>query len=67
MLGLFSGEDIEIVDFKPPPMEFMFEISVKYLIWSPPAVFFELGFSCTATLEFALVRTIKLFCDFLYP
>lgn len=32
MIGLFSGGDIEIVEFHPPPIEFVFEKSIDILL-----------------------------------
>lgn len=59
MLGLFMGEDFEIVAFHPPPMEFLFEMELQILIFAPPLVYLKLGFSASATLEYALVLDTK--------
>ena len=55
LLGIFSGKDIEIVDFKPPPMVFVFKVEISILLFVPPAVYLVLGFSASATVEYALV------------
>lgn len=55
LLGLFTGKDIEIVEFHPPPMTFSFEIEFSVVIWTPPIVNLVLGFGCSATLDYALV------------
>lgn len=56
LLGLFSGEDIELVDFRPPPMVFGFEKEISILLFAPPTIYLIFGFGASATLEFALVR-----------
>ena len=56
IIGLFSGEDIEILEFRPPPMTFEFDKDIKILVWSPPSIYVVLGFAVEATLEVALVR-----------
>lgn len=59
MLGLFMGEDFEIVAFHPPPMVFLFEMEWQILIFTPPLVYLKIGFSASATLEYALVLDTK--------
>lgn len=57
LLGLFSGEDMEILDFRPPPMVFGIEIEISILLYSPPFIYLVFGFGATATLEFAMVSS----------
>ena len=61
VLDLLGGKDIELVDFRPPRMSLRFEVSRKWLIFtcclSYVKVYLELGFSATATLEIAMVRS----------
>ena len=58
LLGLFSGEDIEIIEFHPPPMVFVFEKEYDILLYGGgPLVYLNLGFGASVTLEYAIVRT----------
>lgn len=60
ILGLFSGNDIEIIEFHPPPMEFVFEKELSILLYGGgPLIYLKLGFGASATVEFALVRNTK--------
>ena len=54
LLNLFMGGDIEIVDFHPPPMEYLFEYTQKIPIHTPPTINLILGFRASATLDYAL-------------
>ena len=58
MLGVFSGKDIEIIEFHPPPMEFVFEKELKKVFWPWPRIEAGATFRASATLEFALVRNV---------
>lgn len=53
LLSLFIGGDIEIVDFHPPPLIYMFEYTQKIPLYA--VVNLVLGFRVSATLEFSLV------------
>ena len=70
IVGLLVGEDIEIIDFKPPEMTFSFEKDIPITVWSPPNINIVLGFGFSATLEIALVSIfspvslVSLFPDF---
>ena len=55
IVGLLAGEDIEIIDFKPPEMTFSFEKDIPITVWTPPNINIVLGFGFSATLEIALV------------
>ena len=55
VLGLFSGKDIEIIEFHPPPMEFVFEKELKYIFLSWPRIEAGAFFRASATVEYALV------------
>jgi hypothetical protein len=60
VLGLLSGNDIEILEFRPPPVEFMFEKEISILLYGGgPLVYLILAFGCSATLEFSIVLDSK--------
>eukprot|EP00956_Cyclotella_meneghiniana_P007633 scaffold10249_cov59-Cyclotella_meneghiniana.AAC.2 len=59
IVGLLAGEDIEIIDFKPPEMTFSFEKDIPITVWTPPNINIVLGFGFSATLEIALVLDSK--------
>ena len=60
VLGLFSGGDIEIIEFHPPPVEFVFEKSIDVLLYAGgPLVYMILSFGASATLDYALVLDSK--------
>lgn len=54
-IGLLSGGDIEIIEFAPPPISFLFEYEFGTVIYSPPVVELKVLFSVSVTLEYALV------------
>ena len=61
-MGLFSGGDIEILEFKPPPLVFGFppeEISFPLYTGWPVDIYVDFGFGCSATLEYAVVLDTK--------
>jgi hypothetical protein len=59
-LGLLSGGDIQILEFRPPPVEFMFEKEISILLYAGgPLVYLILAFGCSATLEFSIVLDSK--------
>ena len=57
VLGLLSNKDIEILEFRPPPMTFSFEARLLIPIhpYVDPIVQLYLEFSASARVEFALV------------
>jgi hypothetical protein len=56
LLGLFSGDDFDIMEFRPPPMLFMFEKEITIFLFAPPVINLVLGFGASAAVEYALVR-----------
>ena len=54
LLNLFMGGDIEIVDFHPPPLKYLFEYTHLIPIHTPPIVNLVLGFRASATLDYSL-------------
>jgi hypothetical protein len=59
-LGLLSGGDIELLEFRPPPIEFMFEKEISVLLYAGgPLVYLILAFGCYATLEYSLMLDTK--------
>lgn len=60
VLGLLSGKDIEIIEFRPPPLVFAFSKEISILLYAGgPLVYLNLGFSASVTLEMALVSNNK--------
>lgn len=58
LLGLFSGNDFEILDFRPLPMTFGFEKEISILLWTPPSITLVLSFGASVTVEYALVSNV---------
>eukprot|EP00957_Ditylum_brightwellii_P193067 14700484-Ditylum_brightwellii.AAC.2 len=55
LLGLFSGEDIQLIRFQPPVLEFAFEYEMFFLLFTPPTVNLGVSFGFSVTVEFAVV------------
>ena len=60
VIGLLSGGDIDIVDFKPPIMVFDFEFPITYRVWPAPEVDIVLAFGASAVSPF--IRSISHSC-----
>ena len=60
VIGLLSGGDIDIVDFKPPIMVFDFEVPLTYMVWPAPEVAIQLTFGASAVSPF--IRPISHAC-----
>ena len=58
-MGLLSGGDIEIMEFRPPETTFVFSYEQRILIWTPPNIFLKLGFEVSVTVNYALVLDSK--------
>lgn len=54
-LGLLSGEDVELMEFYPPPLTFSFDEEVVVVLYTPPSVQLILSFGVSVTVEYALV------------
>ena len=59
LLGLLSGGDIEVFEFKPPPLTFAFDMSISTVLFTPPVVELVISFGCSVTLEYAVVFTSR--------
>ena len=59
ILGLLSGGDIEIMEFRPPDLTFAFNYEQSVVIYTPPTVFLKIGFEVSVTVNFALVLDSK--------
>lgn len=44
VIGLMSGGDIELLEFRPPPLVFSFDYSITAVLWTPPVVQLVISF-----------------------
>jgi hypothetical protein len=58
-VGLFSGKDIQIIDFSPPDLVFTFEYAMAFVIYTPPTVQLDVFFEFTVTVKFGIVLDTK--------
>lgn len=58
-LGLLSGEDVELIEFRPPPLQFGFDMEISAVLYTPPTVELRISFGVTVTVEYALVLDSK--------
>ncbi|MHC4995910.1 MAG: calcium-binding protein, partial [Planctomycetota bacterium] len=55
LMGLLFGQDVDLVVFRPKPLEFGFSYSQKFgPIWAVPPVFVEIGGSASITGRFGV-------------
>ena len=59
LIGLFSGKDIELLEFRPPPFAFFFDRQYTVPILFFPPVNLVITFAVEATVEIALVLDTK--------
>ena len=59
LIGLFSGKDIELLEFRPPPFVFFFDRQYTVPILFFPPVNLVITFAVEATVEIALVLDTK--------
>lgn len=58
-IGLFSGKDIQIIDFSPPDLIFTFEYAMAFVLYTPPTVQLDVFFEFTVTVKFGIVLDTK--------
>ena len=59
LIGLFSGKDIELLEFRPPPFVFFFDRQYSFPIFHMPPVNLVITFAVEATVEIVLVLDTK--------
>ena len=59
LLGLFSGKDIEVFEFAPPPLTFAYGMEFSTILYTPPIVELVIGFEVSVTVDYAVVFTSR--------
>lgn len=61
-LNLLMGGDLELLDFRPPPLEFIYSYLMSIPLYTDGifSVTLELIFFCYVTLDLALVRNCSM-------
>lgn len=59
LIGLLSGNDIQVVDFSPPELVFAYEVELYFLLWTPPNVELIVSFEVVVTLKFGIILDSK--------
>ena len=55
VLGLLTGNDIQILEFNPPPLTFAFSYQFATVLYTPPFVNLIIDFGVSVTVEYSIV------------
>ena len=58
-LSLLSGGDVELMEFRPPPLVFSFDMRISAILYTPPTVELAITFGVSVTVEYAVVLDTK--------